>query len=105
MRLSSYDIILIEEACIDINNDYFRKLDIGALCKKYRLSEIKLIKGFVEMYGIDIRVHYREQCMRYAKRAIKAGATFVDLSILFEYSSVYKFTHDYKKYLEETKRW
>lgn len=104
MRLSSLDIILIEEAYLDITNDYFKKLEITTLCEKYTLSQHKLTMGFVELYGISIYDYYFERCMEFAKTEFEHGTTLKELCIVFEYRSVQKFSHDFKEYLLRPKQ-
>lgn len=99
MRLSSLDMILIEEVYLDISNDYFRKLEIISLCEKYMLSVNKLTKGFEKLYGISIYDYYFERCMEFANEELRNGATLKDLSFVFEYRSVRQFSHDLKVYL------
>jgi AraC-like DNA-binding protein len=103
MRLSSFDIILIEEVYIDISNDYFRKLEIDKLCEKYTLDKEKLIKGFKKIYGTDIRDYYTAICMEYARKQIADGVTLTDLSFVFDYTSVQKFSLDFKQYLRHSR--
>lgn len=104
MRLSSFDIILIEEVYLDINTDYFRRFDMEELCQKYKLRKEKLVKGFQEIYGTDICEYYREMCMEYAREEFEKGTTLKDLSFVFDYKSVQKFSMEFKAYLRQSRQ-
>ena len=103
MRLSSFDIILIEEVYIDINNDHFKKLEIDKLCEKYTLSKEKLITGFKKIYGTDIRDYYTTICMEYARKEVANGTSLIDLSFVFDYTSPQQFSNHYKQYLRHSR--
>jgi AraC-like DNA-binding protein len=97
MRLTFAERIIIEEVFHEIDNDYFRKIEIDNLCEKYEISETKLTKGFKHLYGTTIYHYHLVKCMTYAKAELEKGTTVKDLSITFEYSSAGSFARAFRK--------
>ncbi|PWS32234.1 helix-turn-helix domain-containing protein [Pedobacter paludis] len=97
MRMTRHEIHAVKQVHSDLRADFISALSISVLAEKHRISAVRLMKGFIKIFGISINYFHLKLRMDYAKIALMRGTMVKEIAITLGYSTTGSFTRAFKK--------